>query len=150
MSQEDMTEGRARYYREVEVKHGRVAMLGALGFLVGENFHPLFGGDIDVPSYIAFQATPLQTFWTSVVATIGVLEFFSIATIEGSFEVKECMPNGDKRAAGEFLFDPLNLKPKDPTDFATMQAKEINNGRLAMIGMAGMVAQELVSGSKIF
>ena len=37
-------------------------MLASLGFLVGENFHPLFGGDIDVPSYIAFQATPLQAF----------------------------------------------------------------------------------------
>merc|ERR1719502_1240131 len=94
---ETLTEGQVRYYREVEIKHGRVAMLGALGFLVGENFHPLFGGDIDVPSYVAFQETPLQTFWPAVVAAIGVLEFFSIATIEGSFEVKECMPNGDKR-----------------------------------------------------
>ena len=46
-SNEDMTEGRARYYREVELKHGRVAMLAALGFLVGEHFHPLFGGDVD-------------------------------------------------------------------------------------------------------
>mmetsp|Transcript_54609 Transcript_54609/g.109820 ORF Transcript_54609/g.109820 Transcript_54609/m.109820 type:complete len:216 (+) Transcript_54609:1-648(+) len=30
-------------YREAEVTHGRVAMLAALGFLVGERFHPLFG-----------------------------------------------------------------------------------------------------------
>ena len=30
-----------------------------------------------------------------------------------------------------------------------MATKEINNGRLAMVGMAGMVAQELVSGMKI-
>ena len=52
-----------RFLREVELKHCRVAMLAALGFLVGENFHPLFGGAIDVPSYIAFQETPLQTFW---------------------------------------------------------------------------------------
>jgi hypothetical protein len=28
--------------------------------------------------------------------------------------------------------------------------KELNNGRLAMIGAAGMIAQELVSGTKIF
>merc|ERR1719506_2412552 len=53
-SAEDITEGKIKFYREVELKHGRVGMLAALGFLVGENFHPLFGGDIDVPAYLAF------------------------------------------------------------------------------------------------
>ena len=51
--------------REVELKHGRVAMLAAVGFLVAEQFHPLWGGNVDVPSYIAFQETPLQAFWAS-------------------------------------------------------------------------------------
>merc|ERR1719158_217927 len=51
----DCSEGKLLFYREVELKHGRVGMLAALGFLVGENFHPLFGGNIDVPSYVAFQ-----------------------------------------------------------------------------------------------
>ena len=41
---------------------------------MGENFHPLFGGNIDVPSYIAFQETPLQTFWPAVMLAISVLE----------------------------------------------------------------------------
>lgn len=150
MSSEDMTEGKARYFREVELKHGRVAMLGALGFLVGENFHPLFGGDINVPSYVAFQASPLQDFWPAVVATIGVFEFFSITTIDGGFTIRENMPAGGKREAGDFMFDPLGFKPKNPTELATMQSKELNNGRLAMIGMAGMVAQELVSQDFIF
>merc|ERR1712086_734474 len=109
------------YFREVEVKHGRVAMLGALGFLVGESFHPLFGGDIDVPSYIAYQQTPLEEF-----------------------------ASGEKRIAGDFMFDPLGLKPKDLAGLEAMQAKEINNGRLAMIGMAGMVVQEVVTGHKLF
>ena len=31
-----------------------------------------------------------------------------------------------------------------------MATKEINNGRLAMIGIAGMVAQELATGNKLF
>ena len=144
----ELTEGQVRYFREVEVKHGRVAMLAATGFLVGEKFHPLFGGDIDVPSYVAFQQTPLQTFWPSVVATIGVFEFFSIVTIEG-WEVKDTFPTGDKRVAGDFFFDPLGLKPKDAEGLATMQTKEINNGRLAMIAIAGMVGQELASGNKL-
>jgi len=128
---EDMTEGSVRYWREVEVKHGRVAMLAAVGFFVGEKFHPLFGGDIDVPSYIAFQATPLQEFWTSVVLTIGIFEFFSIVTIDpaNAFEVRDTFPTGEARIAGDFMFDPLGLKPKDPVALKTMQEKEINNGR---------------------
>merc|ERR1719243_555929 len=60
------SEGKLLFYREVEIKHGRVAMLASLGFLVGEQFHPLFGGDIDVPSLVAFQATPLQNFWQAL------------------------------------------------------------------------------------
>merc|ERR1719247_2629405 len=44
---------------------------------------------------------------------------------------------------GDVGFDPLNLKPKDGKDFANMQTKELQNGRLAMIGVAGMCAQEL-------
>merc|ERR1719443_958126 len=62
-SDEKLTEGKLKFYRECELKHGRVGMVSALGFVVGENFHPLFGGDIDAPSYLAFQQTPLQTFW---------------------------------------------------------------------------------------
>merc|ERR1712203_1121793 len=64
---EGKSEGKIRFYREVEIKHGRLGMLAAVGFLVGENFHPLFGGNIDVPAYLAFQQTPLQTFWPIVV-----------------------------------------------------------------------------------
>ena len=41
-------QGKIRFYREVELKHGRVAMLASLGFLVGESgFTPLFEGKID-------------------------------------------------------------------------------------------------------
>lgn len=146
----DLTEGKVRYFREVEVKHGRVAMLAAVGFLVGEQFHPLFGGNIDVPSYVAFQETPLQTFWTTVVGVIGVFEFFTVVQVDGGFEIRDQFPSGDKRVAGDFMFDPLGLKPKDAKELLTMQEKELNNGRLAMIGIAGMVAQELVSAGKIF
>merc|ERR1719171_2523700 len=67
-------EGKMLFYREAELKHGRVCMLASLGFIVGENFHPLFGGNIDVPSVVAFQETPLQTFWVVVAAAIAIPE----------------------------------------------------------------------------
>ena len=49
-------------------------MLAALGYPVAEVFHPLWGGSINEPSLIAFQATPLQTFWPIVVGAIGLIE----------------------------------------------------------------------------
>lgn len=45
---------------------------------------------------------------------------------------------------GDVGFDPLGLKPEDPAAYAEMQTKELQNGRLAMLGAAGMIAQELV------
>ena len=65
-SKEGVTEGKIKFYRDVELKHGRLGMLAALGMVVGENYHPLFGGDIDVSAYLAFQQTPLQTFWPAI------------------------------------------------------------------------------------
>ena len=52
--------------------------------------------------------------------------------------------------AGDFGFDPLGLKPKEPKELMEMQTKELNNGRLAMIAIAGMVVQEAVTGQKLF
>merc|ERR1712124_37198 len=50
---------------------------------------------------------------------------------------------------GDIGFDPLNLKPTDPEEFRTMQTKELQNGRLAMLAAAGFLAQELVDGKGI-
>jgi len=151
-SNDGITEGKIKFYREVELKHGRVSMLAALGFLVGENFHPLFGGNIDVPSYIAFQETPLQTFWGAVVLAIAIPEVFSVFSFRTPFKGDggETWAIRKDYELGNLGFDPLGLKPTDPAELKEMQTKELNNGRLAMIGIAGMVAQELVSGQKIF
>jgi len=146
---EGASEGKVRFYREVELKHGRVAMLAAVGFLVAEQFHPLFGGSIDVPSYIAFQETPLQTFWPAVILLISVAEVFSVFSFQSPFGGEPWTIRTD-HAAGDMGFDPMGLKPSSPAELAEMQAKELNNGRLAMIGAAGMIGQEFVSGAKLF
>jgi hypothetical protein len=148
-SEDGLTEGKLCFYREVELKHGRVAMLASLGFLVGEQFHPLWGGNVDVPSYIAFQETPLQAFWPAVVVAIAVPEIFSVFSFESPFGGQTWSMRTD-RVTGDLGWDPLGLKPTDPKEFKEMQTKELNNGRLAMIAAAGMIAQELASGQKLF
>jgi hypothetical protein len=150
----DCSEGKLCFYREVEVKHGRVAMLASLGFIVGEQFHPLFGGNVDVPSYIAFQQTPLQTFWPVVVAAIAIPEVFSVFTFNapmtGSLDSEKLWTVQTGRVPGDLGFDPLGLKPTDPNELKELQTKELNNGRLAMLAASGMVAQELATGQKLF
>jgi hypothetical protein len=50
---------------------------------------------------------------------------------------------------GDIGFDPLGLKPSNADEFANMQAKELSNGRLAMLAVAGMCVQELVNGQPV-
>jgi hypothetical protein len=142
---------RVRFYRECELKHGRVAMLAVLGFPVAEQFHPLFGGDIDVPSYIAFQQTPLQSFWPLVLLVIGKLEISSVFSFEQPLEEGKWWTLMQDRMPGDFGFDPLKVYPSMfPAQRMEMRTKELNNGRLAMIAITGMVAQELATGAKLF
>ncbi|KAH8062209.1 chlorophyll A-B binding protein [Aureococcus anophagefferens] len=136
-------EQRLQFYREAEIKHGRVAMLASVGFLFQEHFHfdpPLAGG-----------------LWFGLALMAGNVEYLSVATFEPLLEggiIAE--QNEDKlfrikadHKAGDLGFDPLGLKPTSEAELKTMASKELNNGRLAMIGMAGMVAQELVTHAKI-
>jgi len=154
-SNEKMSKGKVLFYREAEIKHGRVAMLAALGFPIAEQFHPLFATD-DAPSFVAFQQSPLQTFWPAVVFVIACFEVFSVFTFENpASRLADGSPAQpwtirEDHTPGDLGFDPLNLKPTDPKELFEMQTKELNNGRLAMIAIAGMVAQEAVSGGKLF
>jgi hypothetical protein len=147
---EGTPEGKIRFYREVELKHCRISMLAAFGYLVAEQFHPLFGGDIDIPSLKAFQQTPLQNFFFQVVLGIGIIETFSIFTFENPSKTGKWWQIKSDHEPGNFGFDPLGLKPKNPKDLKEMQTKELNNGRLAMIAIAGMIYQEVATGEKLF
>merc|ERR1719213_306504 len=122
----DVSEGKVRFIREAELKHGRVAMLAAVGFLVAEPFHPLFGGGIDVPSYVAFQQTPLQTFWPAVLFAIAIPEIFSVFSFQSPD--KEQWAIKTSHTPGDLNFDPLGLKPTDSKELMEMQTKELNNG----------------------
>ena len=146
---EDASEGKIKFYREVELKHGRVAMLAALGFPVAEQFHQLFATD-DAPSFSAFQQTSLQTFFPLVVTSLAIFEVFSVFTFENPKVQTWSISSENHPVAGDFNFDPLGLKPTSAAELKEMQTKELNNGRLAMIAIAGMVVQEGITGGKLF
>lgn len=146
----DIPEGKLLFYREVELKHGRLCMLASLGILVSEKFHPLFGGNIDGPAAFAFQQTPLQQFWVGVLGALFAAETASIESFQPLAEGGKPWQMRTDRVPGDFGYDPLGIKPSDPEELKDLQTKELNNGRLAMFATAGMIAQELVTGKTLF
>jgi light-harvesting complex I chlorophyll a/b binding protein 1 len=142
------------FYREAELKHGRVCMLATLGVIVGEKFHTFFPG-IDVPAAklldFNFQEGSLQNLWYAAFLVLGLHEIvFDILGGKGAVPKAPSYTPEEGTLPGDLGFDPLNLKPSDPAKLIVMQNKELSNGRLAMLSFAGMLAQELVTGKKIF
>ena len=132
-------------YREAELTHGRVGMLASAGFLVQENFHPLFSGD-GGPAIEQIPALP-PAIWFLMTLGIGIAEAYRIQIgwanpYETPDNVQALKP---EYTPGDLGFDPLGLKPDSPEEFRIMQTKELQNGRLAMIAAAGFLAQEAVT-----
>ena len=129
-------------------------MLATVGFLVGEAVESktvLFNGEISGPA-ITHLAQVNPVFWIflgagiakaeTTRAEIGWVEPDNVPVDKPGLLRTEYIP-------GNLGFDPLGLKPSDPTEFYEMQPKELQNGRLAMLAAAGFMAQELVDGKGI-
>lgn len=153
----DVSEDQYKLFQEAEIKHGRVAMIAFLGIVFGESFGFLFGDYITGPAIYQFQQADalIPDFWVTVLWLIAVAEGQTI--VSGWQKLEETMkePLGFAKLSktytpGELGFDPFKLSPKNAKDFATMKTKEINNGRLAMIAVVGIVVQELLTNEKIF
>lgn len=132
-------------YREAEVMHGRVAMVAAVGYLAGEAASPVvWDGAIAGPANDQLAMVPGPLFGVLTLA-IGVAETYraKLGWVEpgadGVFALRDAYYPGD------LGFDPAGLKPEGAAEFADMATKELQHGRLAMIGVAGMCAQELVN-----
>lgn len=148
--------GTLLFWREAELKHGRLGMIASLGIMAGEIFGPYFGAK-SVPATIALKDTPLGNFWFIVLLVVSFPEVSKASGYSyeqaagGRWWVADAentkMPDV---IPGDYGWDPLNLKPKNEKEWLEIQNKEINNGRLAMLAAAGMVAQEQVFGKKIF
>ena len=144
-------------FREAELKHGRVAMMAAAGFVVAEVYHPMMASTINVDSIYAFQEFerlnegPLIPLIILIAAAEGAValkkwqkvDYSTKATFEatksGLFKMNESeMP-------GNYGWDPLSLFPSDQEGQIERMNQELNHGRIAMLAIAGFVAQEEIT-----
>lgn len=133
-------------FREAEIKHGRISMLASVGILVSESF----------TSRSAITVTEHWNSWLlyPVFLLIALIESDSIRKSWERPSVTFSRPNGlanllEEYEPGDMRFDPLGLCPFDEEGLLEYKKKELSHGRLAMIGVAGMLAQELVDGKGI-
>ena len=127
------------WLREAEVKHARVAMLAAAGVI----FEELFGPAPGLEFAAANGRSQMDVFWDfwdrypnvifASLIFIGVIEVPSgIAATQGRLT--------GMRAPGDFSFNPLGFEVTQ-----NLAHKEIANGRLAMIAVAGFIVQGLTT-----
>ena len=144
--------------QESEIKHGRIAMLAVLGVAIGEFGGAGFLSGVTGPAIYQYQQADniIPAFSANVVGLTLAIEGFNIIgpwSEEAGWGqipmagVANLKPNN---IPGDLNFDPLNLMPKTPEGKIAMKTKEINNGRLAMLAIAGIVAQELLTNEPIF
>jgi hypothetical protein len=132
-----------RWFQASEVKHGRIAMMATLGWMSQvSGFH--FGGMLSTTDGISFEdvskVAPFESF--SKVPDAGIYQIlFIIGAVEGYQEMRQ----------PHFIYGglPGDLGAARAKDSAMprLQAVEIKNGRLAMIGMASFFSAVALPGS---
>ena len=139
------------WWRHAEIKHGRVAMAAFVGFLVnyqgitfpadltmsGEKFSSLGTGN----PLLAWDNISDKGKW-SILGFIGLLE------VLGEAEKPHYM-RGGKSGTHDLVwyFGSKYLSGKTEEQKLRSRTAEINNGRLAMIGIMGFIAASTVPGS---
>lgn len=126
------------FLREAELKHGRIAMLTSIILPTLEQF-------TDGLAINQFQELPDLT-QLSLVSLMFVGEFTTMIygwenPTKKPFTLKEDYQPGDLGIGLWNIEDPSIGEQMD---------KELNNGRLAMIGVLGMICQELATGQQLF
>jgi hypothetical protein len=118
-------------YRTSELKHGRVAQLAVLGYIVPEVFK--FPGDI-APG-VSFASIPNGLAAIEAVPALGWMQMFFLI---GSVDYYGFLVLGDTEGKG-----------KSAEELATAKNQELSHGRLAMIAILELLrhdSQMLVGG----
>jgi hypothetical protein len=118
-------------YRTSELKHGRVAQLAVIGYIVPEIFK--FPGDI-APG-VSFASIPNGVAAIDAIPALGWLQiFFLIGSVD---------------YYGFFILGDTEGKGKTAEELKELTNKELNNGRLAMLAILELLrhdSQQLVGG----
>lgn len=139
------------YMREAEIKHGRLAMLAAVGWPLAELWDSKIAALFGLPSALTSTGSSPSIlngglekidfeYWVFVVALAGLVE---LASADKQEEMKA------KYIPGDCGFDPLNFFPENKADQFAMQTKEIKHGRIAMMAVLGYVVQEALYRSPV-
>merc|ERR1719226_424570 len=136
------------WFRHAEVKHGRVAMAAFVGWwavgaglrLPGELSHELGLTFASIPSK-GLEAWDAVPGWgkAQMLLFAGLIEFHDeiFYSRRGTHYMRGGVP-GKNMVPG--LWDPIGFTNKSPEALARGRDVEIKNGRLAMIGIAGLYA----------
>lgn len=129
------TEEVMSYYREAELKHGRVAMAACLGwYLTAGGLHPAFNSSLSSDPLEAARQLPFAG-WLQFILGCGAVEWLT-----------EKMKDKSDYVPGDLLGTSYWLDNSDES-WVSYQNKELNNGRLAMLAITGMYAQDAMFGN---
>ncbi|EOD35189.1 light harvesting protein [Emiliania huxleyi CCMP1516] len=150
------------FLRHAEIKHGRVAMAAFVGYCVQSNVHFPWAPFNSIPTNIApaeqWAQLPEAAKW-QIILFVGFLEVYSEHSfILEKYGQKHYMKGGKPGFFPDFdtmvhpvplnLWDPLKAyKGASAERKADGLLKEVNNGRLAMIGIMGFCAEARVPGA---
>jgi len=140
------------WQREAEIKHGRLAMLAAIGWPLAE----LFAGPLGALAYTDGRAPSLfngglDAFAPFLLLVVGGAGYLELQTADDVFQTWLSKPSKEYSEGGlgaSLGFDPLGLAAKLPEGYAAAEA-EIYNGRLAMLAITGFAVQEFLWGSPV-
>jgi len=132
-----------RWLREAELKHGRVCMLASLGFFAQQWI--TFPGFTPTPNALDSIYTANPGGMATLIFLAGYIESSSYG---GKLTMLDMFEDTD-RAPGDLDFGKKFL-PKDEAKAKDLALRELNNGRLAMLGFSGMIHHNLVVKGPLF